>query len=79
MFVGFSAIIEIISLILRHHHNLWSARNFDIYSEPMDISGFLMCHTYFDKGHLQVPVKLNSIAERLAVELSLSVIMTKEW
>ena len=66
------------SLIWNRHHYRWRAANFDLCSALMVIehSGFLsaphlLWHGY--NGHLQGPVTLTPIAERLAVELSLPV------
>ena len=53
------------------------------HSWPLSIKGSLSCHTYCDighpfiVGHLQGPVTLTLIAERLALELSLPVLLLR--
>ena len=70
--------IENISLIWRRQPCLWRAANFDLCSALMTIEQWrffsvthLLWHGASDyNGHLQWPVTLTPIAERLAVELS---------
>ena len=72
------------SLIWRHHHYQWRAANFDLCSALMAIEqwGFfnvphLLRHgpTVYN-GHPWGPVTLTPVAECLAVELSLAVLIT---
>ena len=72
------------SLIWRWHHCRWRAEKFDLCLAPLVIkqSGFLslprllwhVVSVYI--GHLREPVTLTPIAERLSLELSLSVFTT---
>ena len=72
------------SLIWTRHHYRWRAANFDLYSALMAIEqwGFfsvphLLWHgASIYNGHLRGPVTLTPVAERLAVELSLTVFTT---
>ena len=65
-------------LLWWRHHCRWRAANFDLCSALMAIEqcGSLTCYTHCDTGlpyndHLQRPVTLTSVADRLAVELSI--------
>ena len=68
------------SFIWRRHHWWLRAANFDLCSAPMAIEQweflkvpYLLWHeASINNGHLWAPVRLSLIAERLAVELSLS-------
>ena len=83
--LGLYVPLENFSLIWRRHHCRWRAANFDLCSTLMAIEqwGFfsvshLLWHgasVYND--YLQGPVTLTPVAERSALELSLSVFMTK--
>ena len=76
--------LENFSFIWRRHHCWWRASNVDLCSALMAIRqwGFfsvphLLWHgASVYNGHLRGPVTLTSIAERLAVELSLPVFTT---
>ena len=77
--------LENFSIIWRRHHYRWRAANFDLCSALMAIEqwGFfslphLMWHgPSVYNGHIQGPVTLTPIAERLAVELSLLFLQLK--
>ena len=81
MFVclGFIVPVENLSTIWRRHHYRWRAANFDLCSALMAIEqwGFfsvphLLWHgVSVYNGHLQGPVTLTPIVERLVVEMSL--------
>ena len=72
------------SVIWKRHHCQWRAANYDLCSALMAIEQwgfFSVSHLLWHgasvyNGHLRGPVTLTPFAERLAVELSLSVIMT---
>ena len=72
------------SVIWKRHHCQWRAANYDLCSALMAIEQwgfFSVSHLLWKgssvyNGHLRGPVTLTPFAERLAVELSLSVIMT---
>ena len=85
IYLGFFVPVENFSLIWRRHHYRWRAANVDVYSVFMAIEqwGFfsmphLMWHgpTLYS-CHLRGPMTLTSVAERLAVELSLPVFRTQ--
>ena len=80
---GFSSYLRIFHL-WRRHFCLWRVANFDLYLTLMDIEqlGFfsvshLLWHgTSVYNGHLWGPVTRTHIAERFALELSMSVFTT---
>ena len=85
VFVCFEFVVPLqnFSFFWRCHHCRWKAANFDLCSALMAIEqwGFfsvphLLWHQVsFYNGHLRGPVTLTPIAERMAVELSLPVLM----
>ena len=81
--LGFIVPFEKFSLIWRSHHFQWRAAKFYLCSAlSIEQWGFfsvphLLWHgSSIYKGNLQGPVTLTSVAEHLAVELSLPVFMT---
>ena len=84
LFVCFFFPFENISLIRGRHHNWWSAKSFYLCSTLMTIEhwglGFLsVSHLLWHEnsvqnGHLEGPVTLTSVAQRLAVERSLPIL-----
>ena len=74
--LGFFVPHENFSLIWRRHHYRWRAANFDLCSALAKQWGFfsvpqILWHgASVYNGHLQLPVTLTPVAERLAVELS---------
>ena len=85
MFVWFIVPLEDISFIWRRHHSRWRAANFDLCSALMAIEQWrffsvphLLLHgASVYTGHLRGSVTLTPIAERLAVELSLSFLVCR--
>ena len=81
---GFIVPLEKFSLLWRRHHYRWTAANFDLCLALMAIEHWgslsvphLLWHgASVYNGHLRGPVSLTSIAERLAVEISLRVLTT---
>ena len=86
VWLGFNVPLENFSLIWRRHHYRCTASIFDLYSAPMAIEqwGFYSVSHLLWQGasvniynvHLQKPLTLSSVAERLAVELSIIVFTT---
>ena len=83
--LGFIVPLENFSLIWRRHHCWWRAANFDLCSTLManeqwrffNSMPHLLWHgASVYNGHLQGPVTLTPIAERLTVKLSLPVFTT---
>ena len=82
--LGFSSHSTFFSLIWRRHHYWWRATNFEICSTLMVIEQwefFNMPHQLwngptFYNGHLRGPVTITPVAKRLAVEMTLPVLMT---
>ena len=84
VYLEFIVPIENFSLIWRRPHCRWRAANFDLCSVLMAIEQwgfFSVSHLLWHgpslyNGHLQGPVTLTPVAERLAVVLSLPVFTT---
>lgn len=70
------------SVIQRRYYFRWRAANFDIYFtlNPIEQWGFLVCHTYSDKGYTSImvirenPWSSHLVAERSVMELPLFVL-----
>ena len=84
LFWGFLP-LENVSLIRRHQHYRWRAANINLCSARMvieQVGFFSVSHQLWDgasnyNGPPQEPLTLTSVAESLAVELSLPILMIK--
>ena len=82
---GVFVLLEKFSLIWRRQHCRWRTAHFDLYSALMSIEQwgfFSVPHVLWHRasvhnGHRRGPVTLTIVADRLALELSLPVLMTK--
>ena len=82
--LGFFVTLQNFTLVWRRHQYRWRATNFYPYSALMAIEHwgfFSVLHLVWhgptlSNGHLRGPVTLTPVAERLAVELSLTVLTT---